>query len=99
MCLRIQVSILSIWRQISLYLENLSAVNMPVAEVVGKQRPKILASVFSSKIACVLASQYFFSFSTAACIQANNFKAVPLDLLRVYLHQLPKHADVGPQPG
>lgn len=69
---------------------------MPVAAVAGKQRPKILASGFALKIARVLASHYFF---TAACIQANNFKAVPLDLLRVYLHQLPKHADVGPQPG
>ena len=87
MSLRIQVSILSIGRQVYLYLENLSAVNMPVAEVAGKQRPKLLASVFALKIACVLASHYFCSFSTAACIQANNLKAVPLDLLRVYLDQ------------
>lgn len=94
MCLRIQVSVLSIQSWVYLYRENLSAVNMPVAEVAGKQRPKILASVFVLEIACVLASHYFSSFSTAACIHANNFEAVPLDLLRVYLHQLPKHADV-----
>jgi len=51
MCLRIQVSILSIWRQVYLNLENLSAVNMPAAEVAGEQRPEILASVFALKIA------------------------------------------------
>lgn len=58
---------------------------MPVAEITGIQRPKILVSVFALKIACVLASHYFSPFSNAARIQANNFKDVPLDLLRVYL--------------
>lgn len=58
---------------------------MPVAEIAGKQRSKILASVFALKIACVLASHYFSPFSNAACIQVNNFKDVPLDLLGVYL--------------
>lgn len=70
---------------------------MSVAEIAGKQRPKILASVFALEAACVLASRYFSPFFNAACLQANNFKDVPLDLLRVY--QLPKHADVGPQLG
>lgn len=38
MCLRIQVFILSIWRQTYLYLEIMSAVSMQVAEVAGKQK-------------------------------------------------------------
>lgn len=56
MCLRIQVSILSICRQVYLYLENLSAVNMPAADVAGKKRPKVLASVLALKFFYVLAS-------------------------------------------
>lgn len=72
---------------------------MSVAEMgnkAGKQRPKILAPVFTLETACVLASHYFSPFSNAACTQANNFKDVPLDLL---IYQLPKYADVGPQLG
>lgn len=63
----------------------MSAANIPVAEIAGKQTPKILASAFALKIAFELASHYFFPFSNAACIQVNNFKDVPLDLLRAYL--------------
>lgn len=89
----------SVWRQVYLCLEITSAVSMQVAEAAGKQRPKLLASVFAWKIAYVLASHCFFLFSTVASVQEKRIKAVPIDLLGVYLCQLPKHADVIPQPG
>lgn len=99
MCLRIQVFILSIWRQTYLYLEIMSAVSMQVAEVAGKQKTQNVTSVFALKITSVLASHYFCLFSITDSIQVNNFKAVAVDLLRVYLYPLLICTDVDPEAG
>lgn len=94
MCLRIQVFILSIWRQTYLYLEIMSAVSMQVAEVAGKQKTQDVTSIFALRI-----THYFCLFSITDSIQVNNFKAVAVDLLRVYLYPLLICTDVDPEAG
>lgn len=77
----------------------MSAVSMQVAKVAGKQKTQNVTSVSALKITSVLASHYFSLFSIADSIQVNNFKAVAIDLLRVYLCPLLICTDVDPKAG
>lgn len=63
------------------------------------QKTQNVTSVFALKITSVLASHYFSLFSSADSIRVNNFKAVAIDLLRIYLCLLLICTDVDPESG